>query len=170
MNHGFKNRVNQAIEYQYDANGNMTKDDNKGIAAISYNHLNLPTQVTIANTEHNGNISYIYDATGVKLKKIVSTTGATTTYAGNYVYENGSLKFFNHPEGYVDTESGYSYVYQYKDHLGNVRLSYSDSDKNGSVDSSEIIEENNPVDFFENPQSDRKELVKIVKRWLESHV
>jgi RHS repeat-associated protein len=37
------------------------------------------------------------------------------------------LKFFNHPEGYVDASgSGYEYVYQYKDHLGNVRLSYKD--------------------------------------------
>ena len=39
------------------------------------------------------------------------------------------------------------YVYQYKDHIGNIRLSYSDSDNNGSVDSSEIIEENNYYPF-----------------------
>lgn len=25
----------------------------------------------------------------------------TTTYAGNYIYENDKLQFFNHPEGYV---------------------------------------------------------------------
>ena len=79
----------------------MVSDTNKGITAITYNHLNLPTQVTIYNSTDNGNITYIYDATGVKLKKIVST-GATTEYAGNYVYENSSLKFFNTPEGYFD--------------------------------------------------------------------
>ena len=53
----------------------------------------------------------------------------TTQYAGNYVYKEDVLQFFNTPEGYVTptvTPSGVQvdYVYQYKDHLGNVRLSY----------------------------------------------
>ncbi|QTE21052.1 RHS repeat-associated core domain-containing protein [Polaribacter cellanae] len=39
------------------------------------------------------------------------------------------------------------YVYQYKDHLGNVRLSYSDANKNGSITQSEIIEESNYYPF-----------------------
>ena len=64
------------------------------------------------------------------------------------MYEGSSLKFFNHSEGYVDADNGvYKYVYQYKDHLGNVRLSYKDSDNNGSVTSSEILEENNYYPF-----------------------
>ena len=38
----------------------------------------------------------------------------------------------------------YKYVFQFKDHLGNVRLSYSDNDLNGSIDpATEIIEESN---------------------------
>ena len=137
-------------DYTYDVNGNMLTDANKGITTnITYNHLNLPTSVTL----NGGNISYIYDATGVKLKKIVSTGSTATEYAGNYVYENGSLKFFNHAEGYVSAElvSGsvqYSYVYQYKDHLGNVRLSYEDIDGNGSIAAAtEILEENNYYPF-----------------------
>lgn len=40
-----------------------------------------------------------------------------------------------------------NYVYQYKDHLGNVRLSYQDINNNGSVNSSEIKEENNYYPF-----------------------
>ena len=45
-----------------------------------------------------------------------------------------SNKFFSHPEGYVEpTNTGFDYVYQYKDHLGNVRLSYSDMNKDGIV-------------------------------------
>jgi RHS repeat-associated protein len=39
------------------------------------------------------------------------------------------------------------YIYQYKDHLGNIRLSYSDSDGNGTISQSEIIEENNYYPF-----------------------
>ena len=60
---------------------------------------------------------------------MVHDNGNTTTteYAGNYIYENSVLKFFSHPEGYVEPNGvSYEYVYQYKDHLGNIRLSYSD--------------------------------------------
>jgi len=40
--------------------------------------------------------------------------------------------------------SSYNYVFQYRDHLGNVRLSYSDLDLNGSINpKDEIIEESN---------------------------
>ena len=85
-------------DYSYDLNGNMISDTNKGITAIAYNHLNLPTQVTI-----NGeNILYIYDAAGIKQQKVAD--GTTTQYAGSYIYENSSLKFANHAEGYVEPD------------------------------------------------------------------
>ncbi|PQV44583.1 RHS repeat-associated protein [Jejuia pallidilutea] len=142
--YGFVNGSTSLTEYTYDSNGNMLRDYNKGISSnITYNHLNLPTNVPLSG----GNISYIYDATGVKLKKTVST-GAITEYAGNYVYQDGSLKFFNHPEGYVDVNgSSFSYAYQYKDHLGNVRLSYKDANGDGFIATSEILEENNYYPF-----------------------
>lgn len=129
-------------DFKYDVNGNMTKDANKGITNISYNHLNLPTVVTI-----NGqNITYTYDATGAKLRKLVS--GVTTNYAGNYVYNSNTLQFYNHAEGYVKNTNGtFSFVYQYKDHLGSIRLSYADANNNGSITQSEIIEETNYYPF-----------------------
>lgn len=121
----------------------MITDQNKGITNISYNHLNLPTQVTLGGQ----NINYVYDASGVKLRKTVQ--GVTTDYAGNYIYENNTLQFFNHPEGYVKKDgSAFNYVYQYKDHLGNIRLSYADTDNNGSINTiTEIIEESNYYPF-----------------------
>jgi RHS repeat-associated protein len=134
-------------DYTYDVNGNMETDTNKGITGITYNHLNLPTSVTMAA----GTINYVYDATGVKLRKVVS--GNTTDYAGNYIYKNNTLEFFNQPEGYfnVTSTSGNlsgSYVYQYKDHLGNIRLSYTDNNKDGVINTStEIIEESNYYPF-----------------------
>ncbi|WP_074406964.1 DUF6443 domain-containing protein [Aquimarina megaterium] len=146
---GFNDGTNTNDDYAYDANGNMTQDQNKGIIGITYNHLNLPKTVTVNNASHNGNITYIYDATGVKLKKI-ATEGSSliTEYAGNYIYKNGTLEFFNHAEGIVEHETdGYKYVYQFKDHLGNIRLSYKDADKNGSISQSEIIEEKNYYPF-----------------------
>ena len=57
-------------------------------------------------------ISYIYDATGVKLEKKVNDSGQSTTdytyYAGNYEYNKPDgqstklLTFFNSEEGYVE--------------------------------------------------------------------
>jgi RHS repeat-associated protein len=147
ISYGFNDGKNLPTEYTYDNNGNMISDANKDITSITYNHLNLPTNVNFVS----GDISYIYDATGVKQKKIVS--GTTTSYAGNFIYENDVLQMFSHPEGYVEQLSAgkvptFGYAYQYKDHLGNIRLTYMDSDNNGSIDSStEIIEENNYYPF-----------------------
>lgn len=100
---GFKELVGKSFnvantdaqnECAYDKNGNMTKDDNKGITAITYNHLNLPVQVNKGATNH---IVYTYDATGGKLKQQVFwTTPKTTEYIGEYVYEGGALKFVSH--------------------------------------------------------------------------
>ncbi|OIO08962.1 MAG: hypothetical protein AUJ53_10400 [Flavobacteriaceae bacterium CG1_02_35_72] len=63
------------------------------------------------------------------------------------MYENDALQFFNQPEGYVEPDGGaYNYVYQYKDHLGNIKLSY----KNISLTSTpslQIVEENNYYPF-----------------------
>ncbi len=55
----------------------------------------------------------------------------------------------NTPEGYVKEDGdSFDYVYQYKDHLGNVRLSYSDTNNNGTIDSTtEIIEESSYYPF-----------------------
>ncbi|MFL9845666.1 hypothetical protein [Flavobacterium rhizosphaerae] len=76
---------------------------------------------------------FLYNATGVKLqKKVTDGTGnvTTTQYSGGFIYENGVLKSMFQPEGYVDFENGISYIYQYKDHLGNVRLSYKKNSNN----------------------------------------
>ncbi|WP_374173052.1 RHS repeat-associated core domain-containing protein [Flavobacterium tructae] len=124
-NLGFTDGTNTGDDYVYDLNGNMISDANKNITAITYNHLNLPTKITFATT---GNIVYIYNATGQKLQKIVNETGktaVTTDYLGGYQYDNNVLKFIPTAEGYAEPSgSSYQYIYQYKDHLGNVCLSY----------------------------------------------
>lgn len=135
---GFKDDSNgtndTADDYDYDLNGNMIKDDNKKITGITYNHLNLPTKITFATT---GNIVYIYNAIGQKIKKTVTqgTTITTTDYLDGFQYaQTGtaavSLQFFPNAEGYVSNmvdDNGvniYNYVFNYTDHLGNIRLSY----------------------------------------------
>jgi RHS repeat-associated protein len=155
---GFKDGNQNGDDYTYDVNGNLTRDKNKGITEITYNHLNLPEKIVFGNAGQMANsnkINYIYTANGTKLEKEVTqlngnTTQTTTQYAAGMIYKDGDLEFFPQPEGYVqpDANSGYEYVYQYKDHLGNIRLSYSDSDGNGSINAStEIVEENNYYPF-----------------------
>ena len=142
---GFKDGANVATEYTYDANGNMISDANKGITSISYNYLNMPTEIKF-NNSNTKKINYIYAADSIKVRKIVNDNGniTTTDYAGNFVYENNTLKQFYHPEGYVEPSgSNYLYVYQYKDHLNNVRLTYADTDGNSTIAQSEIKREQN---------------------------
>ena len=142
---GFYNGNTQGVEYTYDSNGNMKTDYNKWISTpIAYNHLNLPTQVIRTGSTCN----YVYDATGAKQQKVVN--GITTDYAGGFIYENQQMKFFSQPEGYVYKNTGtgnFDYIYQYKDHLGNVRLSYGDGNNDGLVKPTEIVEENNYYPF-----------------------
>ena len=150
VNDGFKDGNKVGNDYAYDTFGNITQDKNKGITAISYNHLNLPYQVTFAN---GSNIKYTYDAAGTRLKKQVQSSGGalvTTDYVNGFQYENNVLQFFPHAEGYVkrNANNTYLYVYQYKDHLGNIRLSYADVNANGTIQpASEILEENNYYPF-----------------------
>lgn len=147
-NYGFTTRYSgSSNHYSYDANGNMLLDRNKGISSITYNHLNLPNVVSISNNEGTGNISYIYDAAGAKMKKIATEGSSVTTteYAGNYVYKDGKLEFISHPEGYIEpnTLGSYDYIYQYKDQVNNVRLTYSDKDGDGKID---VVRNNQDVD------------------------
>jgi len=141
---GFTDGNTVGDDYVYDANGNMTVDKNKGITDIQYNYLNLPTKVSFGATK---NITYIYDALGIKLEKVVNDNGAVTTtdYAGGFIYENNQLQFFSQPEGFVEANgNSFNYVYQYKDHLGNIRLNYWKNPISGAL---EIKEENNYYPF-----------------------
>ncbi|WP_282079680.1 DUF6443 domain-containing protein [Aquimarina algiphila] len=144
---GFKDGTNTNDDFEYDTNGNMIIDQNKGITGITYNHLNLPKTVSISNAQGTGNITYIYNATGSKMKKIVNDGSSLTEteYAGNYIYKNDQLQYMSTPEGYATPEgTGYRYVYQFKDHLGNTCLSYTKDEATGNV---EIIEESNYYPF-----------------------
>ena len=79
-------------------------------------------------------------------KSIGYTSGpiTTTDYFAGFQYFGGILQFFPHAEGYVKvTDNRYNYVFNYTDHLGNVRLSYG-ADANNVL---KILEENNYYPF-----------------------
>ena len=104
----FMDGANVAVEYTYDANGNLKKDYNKKIVNIAYNSLNLPDGLQFTN---GNTTSYVYDAAGEKLSVTHQTaiagvvipmtsvmtplapaqisTTFKTDYCGNVIYENG---------------------------------------------------------------------------------
>ncbi|MCL9807719.1 RHS repeat-associated core domain-containing protein, partial [Flavobacterium amniphilum] len=160
--------VNDSIDYTYDASGNMTKDQNKGINKITYNHLNLPVRIEFS-TFKNPTIDYVYDATGRKVSKKVSyhkmvpcsgsgggggfgdvcmeqvaVVDKTDYLFGGFQYLNNVLEFVPHAEGYVKKDgNNYVYHYNHTDHLGNVRLTYA-GDASGTP---YVVEENNYYPF-----------------------
>lgn len=162
----------------------------KGITGISYNFLNLPTQITQQNIT-----KYYYRADGTKIKKaftLNNTAGSNTVntdYLDGFQYSTESnviaqafqrtddntlaaktageeetfvqrqvasnavpqpqtsqvLQFFPTAEGFYDFKKK-QYIYQYKDHLGNVRVSYA-KDTSGSI---EILDRNDYYPFGMN--------------------
>ncbi|HCW09189.1 MAG TPA: hypothetical protein DGG95_17670, partial [Cytophagales bacterium] len=126
ITNGFTDGNTSGEDYSYDLNGNMTADKNKNISGITYNHLNLPLQVTKGTGEK---MVYTYDASGRKLRQQVlnadGTTNKTTDYDGAFIYQNNVLQFINHEEGrVVMTGTSPEYQYHLKDHLGNVRMTF----------------------------------------------
>jgi RHS repeat-associated protein len=108
----FTDKNNTVTDYGYDRNGNLAIDLNKRIngtvapntgltsgTGITYNHLNLPTLITVrndANTADKGTITYIYDANGVKLKKITTESSASVTLGGSlYTTDISTTTYLN---------------------------------------------------------------------------
>ncbi|MDO5614812.1 MAG: DUF6443 domain-containing protein [Cruoricaptor ignavus] len=142
----------------YDNNGNMTNLLDKDITDIKYNFLNLPSSVTfsdfivestpISTLLQYKTTNYAYRADGVKLQKkqfYFERNNSVETidyYLDGFQYQNSVLQFVPTAEGYYDFIKK-SYIYNYLDHLGNVRLSY----YRNSTNIPEILEENNYYPF-----------------------
>ena len=153
---GFVDGNTTGDDYVYDVNGNMIVDRNKSISAIAYNYLNLPSQVTKGNGEY---LKSTYDANGRKLRQQVYAASnalkKNTDYAGEFFYENDTLKFINHEEGrIVMTGPTPEYQYHLKDHLGNVRATFTtkaSSDVNiGTMEAANIPTEQSKFQRYDN--------------------
>ncbi len=150
----------------YDRNGNLNKNLHKNVSTITYNHLNLPTVITFTT---GNTIEFLYDASGMKLRKTVKV-GATVQYVQDYL--PGGIEYRQtgtgvkrvesvfHAEGrYYNTNVDASNTlawrkeYNFKDHLGNTRLVFTDRNANGVVDimgtasTSDVLQENHYYSF-----------------------
>ena len=125
----FKDGIDLPTEYEYDENGNLTKDLNKNITEIQYNILNLPSHIRFAG---GSSIVYEYAADGSKIRTThtINDNVTSTVYCGNAVYENGSLKILLNESGYYSFQDNRFHFY-IKDHQGNVRVV---ADETGKVD------------------------------------
>lgn len=132
-------------EYGYDANGNMVRDDNRGIVHIDYNVLNLPQTIAFSSGDR---LDYTYDAAGVKLAVeytpasvdrysttalplssigddeatpagllSIGTAAHRRDYFAGCEWENGVFTRMNTPYGYHD---GTAYYARIPDYQGNV--------------------------------------------------
>lgn len=116
----------QANEYSYDANGNISKDLNKGILSITYNELNLPATVSWSN---GMSVSYDYSGAGNKIKKIFNNGSQTITtdYVSGAQYSGGQIVFVFTSEGIARKNpaggnSDYTYQYNLIDQTGSTRV------------------------------------------------
>jgi RHS repeat-associated protein len=125
---------------------------------IIKNHLNLPTQFSF--TPNTNKIDILYDYTGKKLRKTVTTAGVVTyiqDYVGNLEWRKQGtnprrLEALYHDEGRIvpaysnataTTPSSYAYEYSMRDHLGNTRLTFADANADGIVQVPEEINQEN---------------------------
>ncbi|MFP3599469.1 RHS repeat domain-containing protein, partial [Chryseobacterium sp. SIMBA_029] len=126
----------------YDPNGNMISHLDKGITKIAFNFLNLPSAITGASPA--ASLNYIYSADGTKVQ--MSRDTEISDYLGNFQYTSSGGNIISsvlaNEEGYYDFKNS-RYVYQYKDHLGNIRLSYA----RNTDGSPQILEENSYYPF-----------------------
>ena len=141
----FVDGADEDIEYTYDANGNMTRDLNKGIQSIEYNVLNLPVAVNFklrddqTGLEEKKSIEYFYDSDGGK-RAVLYTDGETSTddntlcysYTENRTFEDGELRQILFNGGYVTFKEGKpQYHFYLQDHLGNNRIM---ADSRGNIE------------------------------------
>ena len=150
----FVDGADEAVEYEYDANGNMVRDLNKGIISISYDLNNQPRKIEYSDGR---NASYVYDAEGNKLSVSYNLTAMssaqpqmpvmqssdvasanvsngqkTIDYCGNIIYDGDETMILN-DVGYAlyNKDNNLSFHYYLKDHLGNNRVVVSE---NGEIE------------------------------------
>ncbi len=145
----YQNKSTATNEFAYDTNGNMTKDLDRDIVTIKYNLLNLPDIIQFKNGNQIINkydaggrkLSSIYFTLLYTINDPVSEGEILdlhydtdiidedgTSYVDNIMYKYSGcdpgvymLYRVDNPEGYMSYDFGGKFMYNRKDHLGNIR-------------------------------------------------
>ncbi len=144
-----ENGFYQGGGYSYDGVGNMTSDP-KGLD-LTYNHVNLPQTLS----GHGYTFTWNFDAAGRKWEKTVAGPDESVTYKylNGIVYRNDELQGIYHEDGRViqDTAGNWVHEFHLKDHLGNVRVVFSDRNLDGNLtlsqDNQELVQETHYYPF-----------------------
>jgi RHS repeat-associated protein len=148
----FPGTLTGANHYQYDANGNLTRDDYRALN-LYYNSFNLPWEFDFGS---NKKVTYIYDGAGQKIAKEASDGINPAVHAdylvpfvhGYTVGGTSSLKYIISPEGRLKNTGTnaapvWAWEYNLTDHLGNVRVVF----RPGTSNTDEVMEYNNYFPF-----------------------
>ncbi|MCI5058411.1 MAG: DUF6443 domain-containing protein [Flavobacteriales bacterium] len=137
--------------YDYDDNGNMTRDNGREMD-IHYTHKNLPRVIAFDNLD---SIRNHFDASGSKHISESKGSGHTNwsqkLYIGEFTYNNGTLESIKTPSGRAVPNNNGSFDFEYviSDNVGNARVSFSDKDGNGKIEEEqgEILQRNHYYPF-----------------------
>jgi RHS repeat-associated protein len=151
---GFKTvNANGTQAYTYDENGNVKRDPHKSMT-VKYFFHNFAKRIDLDNGTA---ISWVYDAAGNKLSKTSGSTGNNTThYLGGIEYVGTATNFNIEAIYFGDGRctpvagGGWRYEYNLRDHLGNTRVTFSDLNKDGSVNTTEILQQHHHYPFGGN--------------------
>lgn len=119
---GFVQRSEAVIEY--DAEGNMTKDPNKGID-ILFDYNNRPYKIS---WENGNTVEWMYDGTGTKLQKTVKRDSVEIPlykqeYFDRIEFKNDTLESIYLTDAKVThNNDNFDYSWYFKDHNQNTRV------------------------------------------------
>lgn len=112
---------NRAARFGYDANGNLASAIGPAWRSISYNSLNLPSQIAFTN---HTRIRYTYTADGKKVSSFYEFSkplNPRTDHCANVVYKKNIPWLLLADEGYVTLADTTFHLYV-RDHQGNNRM------------------------------------------------
>lgn len=143
---GFTESVNLPNEYSYTSKGYLKEDLNLG-HSFTYNQYN---QVQTVRSQDGEKLDFIYLADGTLLAKVFAKS-STAIQNWNVLFEDIEyqgkkdslyIQTIHHIEGHYWPTQGNNYQAEYhiKDHLGSVRVRFSDLNRNGHITSSEVKE------------------------------
>lgn len=139
----------QSIDGQYghDSGGNMIYDPNKKLL-FTYNHLNLPYLIVSAENEE---LFMLYNADGTLLQRKYVKNNVEISkidYLRGKEIKNGLMEAIYFSDGRILKEgTSWKYEYNIKDHLGNVRVTFSDDNNNGLIAVAELRSRNDYYAF-----------------------